>query len=390
MVPFIPLYIKGDLQITNESDLAAAVAMFNFFGTLAYALFNPIWGKLSDRFGVKPMLLRGTFLTSILFPMMAYTSSVTVLIVLRFFSAACAGTTAASQTMLVRTAPENRQGFALGVLTTAIWGGGMLGNVIGGLVIHYFNYTYAFWLCGILYFVAGFSILFTKDDSVLLKPAVQAKKTFHMEKVVPWLPEFTRSVWLLMVLFVVLGLVRNFEAPYVALKIEELTDKANAAKWTGIVSAIVCCGAIVAGVISGYLVDKLPPNRILLPIIVISAAALALQGYAKSLWLFAIARTALYLAAGGLQPLLQKVLSQVTPKRKRGSIFGFASSAQCCGNMLAALLGGYAFIITKLSGVFYIGALLILLALPLMQNFITLAINRPRFPRRKRRAAKAH
>ena len=52
---------------------------------MAYAIFLPIWGKLSDRFGVKIMLLRGTFFAGVMFPGMAYVSA-PWLIFLRFMS----------------------------------------------------------------------------------------------------------------------------------------------------------------------------------------------------------------------------------------------------------------------------------------------------------------
>ncbi len=118
-IPFVPLYLKEHLGIVNEGERGLYMSMFYFFGMLAYGVFNPVWGSLSDRFGVKPMLLRGTFLTAVFFPMMAYVTHVWSLIALRFVTAACAGTTAAAQTLLVKNTPEDKQGFALGMLTTA-------------------------------------------------------------------------------------------------------------------------------------------------------------------------------------------------------------------------------------------------------------------------------
>ena len=75
IMPFIPLYIKWKFGVTDEGELGVQVALFNFFGTMAYAIFCPIWGKLSDRFGVKPMLLRGTFVTCLIFPLMPYATT---------------------------------------------------------------------------------------------------------------------------------------------------------------------------------------------------------------------------------------------------------------------------------------------------------------------------
>ncbi|MBE6365664.1 MAG: multidrug efflux MFS transporter [Lentisphaerae bacterium] len=362
LIPFVPLFIKNELGIVDEAELAFAVSAFNFFGTMAYAIFNPIWGVLADRFGVKPMLLRGTFLTGIFFPLMAYSNTVFLLVVLRFISAACAGTTAASQMMIVRNTPDEHQGFALGVLTTAIWGGAMLGYVIGGLLIHYFDYTMAFWVCGALYLLGGISILFTRDGEIHAAPV---KKHHDSNGLSFLIPKFSHAVWIMLGLFFLLGIIRTFEVAYIALKVEELTSAETAALWTGITSAAVCAAAIISGVVSGYLVDRLPAGNILIPVMLISAVALVLQGWADNLWCFAAGRVLLYIAAGGLQPVLQKVLSSVTAARKRGAVFGFASSCQSCGGMTSAVLSGIVMTCISVSGVFYVAALCFLIALPI-------------------------
>lgn len=367
MVPFVPLYFKNGLNITEKGELAFYVTMFNLCGSLAYAIFLPIWGKLSDRFGVKIMLLRGTFFAGVMFPGMAYVSA-PWLIFLRFMSAACAGTTAASQLMIVRTTPDNRQGVALGVFSTAYWGGAMMGYVIGGLVIAKFSYLFAFWLCGILYFVAGFFIIFTQDDPALMKNAV--KPHYRRKRAEIW-PRFTHAVWLMLILFFITGFIRTYECPYIALRVEAMTGKENAAYWTGIISAIVSCGAIVSGILNGYLCDRLSIKKMITPIFLISAAGLFLQGYVDNIAGFTIARTLLYLAAGGIQPLLQKVLSGTTPKKKRGSVFGFSSTASGVGVMLATVVSGWTFAYMPLSSIFYIAALFFIITLPVTLSFLT-------------------
>ncbi|MBQ7650282.1 MAG: MFS transporter [Victivallales bacterium] len=359
MVPFIPLFIKNELGIFETAALAKYVSAFNFFGTMAYAIFCPIWGSLGDRFGIKPMLLRGTFVTAPIFGLMAYAKSPAMLIFLRFLTAACAGTTAASQIMIARTTPDDKQGFALGVLSTATWGGSVLGNVIGGLLIHNYSFRHAFWFCCILYFIAGFSIIFTHDDMVRAKAAPKELSTRRRI-----LPDFSHTVWIILSLFFVMGLIRNVEIPYIALRIEELTSTEEAAYLTGVISAIVCAGAILSGIINGYLADKLSAKRLLLPIFLVSSFALFFQGWG-GIVVFAIARTVLFLMAGGIQPIIQKSLSAVTPKEKRGSAFGLSSLASNTGNMISAVIGGYCFTYFHTNGVFFTASAFFLLALPL-------------------------
>ena len=395
LIPFIPLFITQELGITDKTQVGVAVSLFSFFGSLAYAVFCPIWGKLSDRFGVKPMLLRGTFVTSFIFPLMGYckgieksihswfpwVSAVGILIFLRFLSAACAGTSAASQVMIVRTVPDERQGFALGSLTTSIWGGSMLGNVVGGLIISRYGYLASFWFCGILYLLAGISILFTRDNPVRLKPAPARIKEHGIQH---FLPTFTNAVWIMLVLFLLMGIVRSLETPYIALKVKELAGEESAAYWTGIVSAFVCVASVVSGVVSGWLSDRYAPKKILVPALTVSAVALVLQGMSDSLVTFAASRSLLYVAAGGFHPVLQKALSLITPKRKRGAVFGFSTCMNSSGVMLAALLGGYIYMCTTLDGVFYITAAAQLVSLPVLICFINIAMRKPRFRRRKR------
>jgi DHA1 family multidrug resistance protein-like MFS transporter len=181
--------------------------------------------------------------------------------------------------------------------------------------------------------------------------------------------------------------VRNFEVSYIALKVEELTTSDTAAFWTGITSAAVCGAAILSGVVSGYLVDRLPAGKILIPVMILSAAALVLQGAAQSLCFFAVGRVLLYTAAGGLQPVLQKVLSSVTPQRKRGGVFGFASSSQSLGGMAAAVVSGFAMTYCGISGVFYIAAVFFAVSLPLMLQGIFRATRPFVFHRLRRHAS---
>jgi MFS family permease len=114
----------------------------------------------------------------------------------------------------------------------------------------------------------------------------------------------------------------------------------------------------------GFLADKIPLRYLLIPICLGSFIALALHAVGNSLILLAAARTMLFLFAGGLQPVIQKCLSGITPKRKRGAAFGSTACAGCIGGMLAAWLGGMCVMFFPLNGVFFFTAILYLLTLP--------------------------
>ena len=143
---------------------------------------------------------------------------------------------------------------------------------------------------------------------------------------------------------------------------------------------------MISGVVSGWLSDRYSPKKLLIPALTVSALALIVQGFANNLITFAAGRSLLYIAAGGFHPVLQKVLSMVTPKRKRGVVFGFSSCMNSSGVMLAALLGGYIYMCTTINGVFYVTATAQLLSLPVLIILLNIAMRRPRFRRRRKRA----
>ena len=376
VMPFMPLFLKDCLGYTDEGIRGIWMSAFYFFGTFGYALFCPIWGALSDRYGVKPMLLRGTFGTALIFPLMAYSPNGWVLVFLRFLSAACAGTTAASQTLLVKNTPENKQGFALGVLSTAIWGGTMLGNVVGGIVVHYYGYKFTFIACGVMYFLAGFIVLLAHED---FKPVIKTAVHNVKKSTSGIFPEFTTAVWMMLGLMCLTGFVRYVEIPYLAMQIELIGGDKEAAYWTGIISAFVAVGALLSGIITGYLSDRMKPLYILVPVFAITVLTMFIQAFATNLWVFGISRTLMYLAAGGAYSVLQKLLSAATPKRKRGKVFGFATTANSSGIMLSTVFAGGVIWCTGVRGVFVASAILAALLIPCYMVVIGKVMRQPYF-----------
>ena len=90
-----------------------------------------------------------------------------------------------------------------------------------------------------------------------------------------------------------------------------------------------------------------------------------MQGFAENLWCFGIGRVMSYLAAGGLPSVIQKNLASITPKEKRGTAFGLASTFNGIGILIATCLSSLTIVLTGCNGVFYTTAVLFLLAMPL-------------------------
>ena len=366
--PFIPLHIRDAFGIIDPGLRGYYMARFYFFGVLAYAIFTPLWGALGDRFGIKLMLYRGSFISAFLYPLMGLVPNVHALIALRFVIGSLSGTTIAAQMLVVKTTPNERQGFALGVLGTAIWGGAMLGDVTGGLVVHYFGYFAAFLLCGILFFISGLFVILAKDSEKLHVAPAAARghkhshwHSFRARQSRKLNGTFTLPVRAMLVVFLLAGLVLRLNMPYTTLMVEDINGPEKAAYWMGIIAAFAAGAAMISGVVLGALSDKFAEWKLTTPAQLLSAVLMFLSAGTHSLWGFGVCHALNNLAVGGLHSVFQKVTASLVPSTKRGSVLGGATTAFNAGFMLATVVSGAIVKSLGLRSVYYTAAGMLLM-----------------------------
>lgn len=366
--PFIPVFIRDHFGIYDENVRGAWVSALTFFGMFSFCVSAPLWGMLADRFGRKMMLLRSYYITALLFPLLYFSPNMIVMIMLRFCVSAFSGTVTAAQTLVVTTTPEEHHGYALGLLSTAVWSGSMFGYMAGALIVNYWGYFWGFAICGIMYLLGGLLVqFFVKEDFV--RQAKPRSKTASAKKR-GWrgaLRTYSPSVWLMLSLFVLMGLSRRYDEPYLAIMIETIHGTENTSYYTGIISAGAALGGVISGVVLGRLCDRYSPLKLAYPLIVLTFLFMLWQAFSPNLLSLGVARFCCFMTAGGLEPAFQALLAQMAPPAKRGTLFGVASSLRMMGILLAALSGGFVIYFLGTRAVFVVAALLMLSLLPLLR-----------------------
>ena len=104
---------------------------------------------------------------------------------------------------------------------------------------------------------------------------------------------------------------------------------------------------------------SLPPRK---P--VKTAALMAVTAYTDNLTVLGASRTLMFFFGGSLYPVLQKRLAAITPPRKRGKVFGWASTFGNSGIMLSTVLSGWTIYVFGTRGVFYAAAILTIVLIP--------------------------
>jgi MFS family permease len=365
-MPFIPLYLEQGLGIASEAQRGLYMAFFYFFGVMGYALFCPLWGTLSDRYGVKVMLLRGTFVTAFIFLLMGLVSNVWALIFLRFLTASCAGTTSACNILVAKYTPEQHQGFALGSLSTAFWSGSMLGNVLGGFVVEHFGYFAAFAACGLTYFLAGIAVLFVREDFRRGEVLPHSGQSVAAAGKPSAAGIFTFCVLTMLSFFILWNTASYMGVPYFAMLVQRLGGAEHAPSLTGIISSFAAVSSLLSGLIFGYLSDRMGSRRLALLALLGTGIMVVAQGVCGGIFMLGLYKTVQTFFSSGLQPVLLKNLSGITPQRARGTVLGWSSTCSNVGVMLSTLLSGGVIYFCDLRWVYIVSGILVLLMMPVV------------------------
>ena len=364
-IPFIPFYMR-DHYLLSDGDVKKNVMYFSVAGSLALFLSFPLWGMVGDRMGRRLMLLRAMFCSGILYASFMFAPTVGILILLRFVTGFFSGTVSPAQALVVTTTPDEHHGFALGMLSSSVWGGNVLGLILGGLVVKYgsynefwqrvfrfanfdpngmavklWSYNMAFALTMILFLVAGIIVLFMVKEN-FVPPPKKPKAEKGTGSSSAWaFAGFGCAVYAILGMFLWMSFANRCDEHYLSLLVEvvsKLKGK-DVADLVGMIGAAAAFGTVSAAVIVGFFSDKVAPRRIILPIAFIGSAAMICQAFSVNWWMLGIARFITFLAIGGLEPTVLGLLSRESPKEKRGTIFGCVASIRIAGLMMGTFVG---------------------------------------------------
>ncbi len=362
VLPFAPYFIQ-ELGITDTDAVKLWAAMSFTAPALGLGIAAPIWGVLADRFGRKLMMLRANFSAVAVLAAMSFAPNVQVFILLRLIQGILTGTMNAAMTFVASYSPEAKQGTALGTLSTAVFSGAAAGPFVGGLLADAVGYRPTFIFSAILLLISALLILFGVREK-FVKPEIDHRKSVmtlreRVGALGPGLP--------ILLLICITSFARRFDQPILPLYIQEIHGQLDgASKWAGAVFGVAAVGAILGGIILGRLVDKLSPSAVGKASAVAAGAFQALIGLFPKFSCIIPARFLMTFSAAGLDPVFLAWLSRVTPKSRRGTIFGWSVTAKSIGWAITPLASAGVAVSLNVRAVFLVGPLLFLLLVPVL------------------------
>ncbi len=362
-MPFIPLLLKENLHIDDPNLRGVYTNIYYLAAMVSLCIATTVWGMLADRFGRKLMLLRASYAAAIFYPLLAFAPNFWVLAAIRFVCSFFSGTVNPAQTLLIVTTPKEKHGFVLGVLSTGTNSGNMLGYLLGAEIVERFGYTEAFMTCGAIYFASGLLVQFFARDNFNVKLAKKQRtqSQFKFKDVA------TPAVVWILILFLCFGVANRLLQPNMALLVEKVIGGIKgAARYTGIVSAAASIGGFLAGLVMGWLCDRIAPRKLLLPILAFSSLFIALMAFSTNVYMLIACRFFAAFAICGIQPALQLMLTKITRPELRGTYFGWSGSVNTAGGIVCSFLGGMVVWFCGIRGVYVASAAIIAFMLPML------------------------
>jgi MFS family permease len=355
IVPLIPSYSE---HFGAHGALIGLI--FASYSAMQF-IFSPIWGRLSDRHGRRPILLISTAGAAASYVLFArstglenHTAALWLMVVSRMFAGICGGNITVAQAYIADITPPAERSKKMGLIGMAFGLGFILGPFIGGESLRHLGDTGPGWvaagLCAANFLLALFILTEShKPDSA------QAPPRPHLDQWAHTLGQ-PRVGFLVIVFFLATFCFSCFESTLALLVGANfhLDFKRDATSASTVAYLFVYCGligALVQGGAIGRLVKKMGEPKVIALSLVLTAASFAWIPFLKGTsnlswrvllqhdglpWVWLLLALALLSVGTSLtRPPLFGLLSNLTPDNEQGATIGVAQGA----GSLARILG---------------------------------------------------
>lgn len=357
IIPILPFYAE------TFGASAALVTLLGAAYSLMQFLFTPVWGRLSDRIGRRPVLLVSIAIAAVGYVIFGLAGALWVLFAARILQGLGTANIATAQAIIADVTPPERRANGMAIVGVAFGLGFIIGPAIGGIAGQ--------WGIAVPALVAAalsaINLLFViflmpetrpavPDSAQTERPAGLSLQTLRRALSMDRVPRLLLLYFGVGTAFAlmeqVLGLfIEHYWLPgeaaaLTATALSEARAQEAAALTTWLLIAVGVTAVIVQGAIVGRLANRFGERPLVIVGIALEAVgilAMPAIGWTGSFPLLIAGGVVLAVGSGLLSPSLTSLLSVAAPADEQGSILGLGQSLSALGRVLGPAVAGLLF-----------------------------------------------
>jgi len=356
VVPFLPIFLP-EIGVTEHLELWSGVLFSAAF--FAGAMSSPFWGRVADKYGRKPMIIRAGFFLFVIYTLTAFVTNPYQLFALRIMQGLLTGFIPGAIALVGTNTPNNKVGYALSMISTASASGGIVGPLLGGVIAELVGNRLAFASAGFFVLLATVLVfIWVKEEK--FTPSKE-KGSVRMDFKVAFA---NRPFMMVLILTVITSCSIMTVEPILPLYIIKLggsTD--NTSLLAGIVFSLPGIASALFAPYWGKWADKVGFHRVLVIGLLGGGIGTLAQILFSHILGFSIIRFVFGVFFCAVYPALNGLVVKSTPENFRGRAFGLSQTSNQIGGMIGPLLGGFMGGILPAQSVFIVTGILLLVAM---------------------------
>lgn len=362
VVPFLPIFLL-ELGVHDNTEMWSGLIFSSAF--FAGAIASPFWGRVADKYGRKPMIVRAGFVLFVIYTLMAFVTNPYQIVALRILQGLLSGFIPGAIALIGTNTPSDKVGYALSLISSASASGMILGPLLGGLIADLVGNRWAFATGGIIVGLATFLIIFwVKEEN--FKPSKEKGSIKQDFKVAL----SNRPFLLVLILTIVTSCSIMTIDPVLSLYISDLSASSNyASLLTGIVISLPGIASVLFAPRWGKWADKVGFQRVLFIGLLGGGIGTLAQILFASIWGFSIIRFVYGIFFCAVFPALNGLVVKSTPEEFRGRAFSLNQTANQIGGMIGPIMRGF------IGGIFPIQTVFAMTGTMLLAAMVTVYLN---------------
>jgi len=334
VLPLLPFYAE------HFGANALLVGLLSTSFSLMQLLFAPVWGRLSDSVGRRPVILIGLLGSSISYLTFGLAPSLPILFLSRILAGIAGANISTAQAYIAdSTQPENRAK-GMGLIGAAYGLGFTVGPAIGGILSQYGYAIPAFFASALALANFGAAWWLLPESRNPSEQRHFTERGLNWQRLRTGLQHPELGIFLIL-FFISTFAFANLEATFALMTARKFGFDARANGYLFAYIGVLI--TIVQGGLTGKLAKRFGERRLISVGLFCMIFGLGLLPYSVGLKSLLLVLVVLVGGHGSTNPSISSLISQSASTEDQGGILGVAQSLASLGRILGPIWGGFTF-----------------------------------------------